>query len=207
MTTPGPVTREGAQRDAQRELSKAIYHRSSEPLPVRLVRDVGRWIDHILNRAASVSTGGSAGVIALLVLLGVVVIVVIWRVGAPRRSANVGAVLVTGRSISAADHRAMADRAADSHDWHTAVVELMRAIARELEERSVLEHRRGRTATELANEASGHLPQAASALSVAAARFNAVAYGGCDAAPADLEVMRTADRAVRDSVRSEVLAQ
>jgi len=85
----------------------------------------------------------------------------------PRRSASQGAVLPAGRPSSAADHRSLAEQAADRADWHTAVIERMRAIARELEERSVLDARAGRTATELAREAGRMLPNAVGALGAA----------------------------------------
>jgi hypothetical protein len=206
MTQPPPVTRDGAQRAAQHELSKAIYHRNSEPLPVRAVRAAGHFIDHALNHALNHAPGGSFGALALVVLAVVVVIVVIWRVGVPRRAATIGAVLPAGRAVSAAEHRALAEAAADRGDWHTAVVERMRAIARELEERSVLDPRAGRTATELAREAGVTLPIAATDLAKAAEVFNDIAYGGGEAGPAQFELMIAADDGVRRSVHSKVVA-
>lgn len=205
MTQPGPVTRLGAQRAAARELSKAIYHRGSEPLPVRAVHAVGRLIDHALTAALAAAPAGSAGALALIVVIAVVVIVIVWRVGAPQRALSIGAVLPVGRSVSAAEHRLLAERAADVADWHTAVIERMRAVARELEERSVLESRAGRTATELTRESARLLPLAAAELGAAGDTFNDIAYGGGEATLADLEVMITADSAVRQSARSQVL--
>ena len=82
----------------------------------------------------------------------------------------------------------------------------MRAIARELEERSVLDARAGRTATELAREAGRVLPNAVGALGAAADTFNAIAYGDGASDASDVEVMVVADDLVRQSVRSKVLA-
>jgi hypothetical protein len=208
MTPPNPVTRDGAKRAAQHELSKPIYHRNGEPLPVRAVRAVGHAIDHVLSKALDQAPAGSFGALALVVVIVVVVVLVIWRVGVPRRAAAAGGVVfATGRPVSAAEHRLLAERAANAADWHTAVVERMRAIARELEERSVLEARAGRTATELAREGGRLLPAAASELRTAADTFNGVAYGGGEAVRATLELMVTADDAVRNSSRSQVLAR
>jgi Domain of unknown function (DUF4129) len=207
MSTPDPITRLGAQRDAQHELSKAIYRHNSEPLPVRAVRALGHLIDHLLNKLGGVGLAGSGGAIALVVVLVVVAALVFWRVGAPRRALAFGAVLSSGQSVSAAEHRARSERAADAADWHTAVVERMRAIARELEERSVVEPRAGRTATELAREAGAVLPVAASGLRAAADVFNDVAYGGLEAGRAHLEVLLAADKTIRQSGRSTVLAR
>jgi hypothetical protein len=207
MTQPGPVTRDGAQHAARHELSKAIYHRNSEPLEVRAVRGFGHLVDRVLGAAAGHAPAGNLGALALIVVAVVVVTVVIWRVGVPRRAATIGAVLPPGRSISAADHRGLAERAADQGDWHTAVVERMRAIARELEERSVLEPRAGRTATELTREAGRVLPVAAATLGTAAETFNGVAYGGVAATAAHVDMMVAADDTVRRSGQSSVLAR
>jgi hypothetical protein len=206
MSPPGPVTRTGAQRDAQRELSKAIYHRNDEPLPVRAVRAFGRLVDHFLNKAFSHGIGGSHGLLALIVVVAAIVIVVIWRVGVPRRAAAAAGVLPIGRQVSADDHRSRSEQAVLAGDWHTAVIERMRAVARELEQRSVVQPRAGRTATELTGEAGLRLPLAAEQLRAAARTFNDIAYGGIEATRTDLDVVVAADEAVRHSAQSKVLA-
>jgi hypothetical protein len=206
MTTPAPITRNGAQNDAKHELAKAIYHRNGDPLPVRIVRWFGHLVDRVLTASLKHAPTGGFGALALVVLVVVVVVVLIWRVGIPRRAASYGAVLPIGQAATAADHRRLAEVAADREDWHTAVVERMRAIARELEERSILEPRAGRTATELAREAGRLLTGAGGALTTAADVFNAVAYGGADATDADLTRLISADDLVRESSRSRVLA-
>jgi hypothetical protein len=207
MTPPPPITRSGAQRAAQRELSKSIYHHNGEPWPVRAVRAFGRLIDHVLNRAVKSAPSGSGGALAIVVLVAVVVAFVIWRSGAPRRAAKPGAVMPIGRAMSAAEHRSMSEDAAGRADWRVAVVERMRAIAGELEERSVLDPRAGRTATEVAREAGQVVPAVTTELGVAAEIFNHVAYGNGQASPDDLDVMIATDSAVRQAARSKVLAQ
>jgi hypothetical protein len=206
MSSPSPLTRTGAQRDAQHELSKAIYHRGDDPLPVRAVRAFGRVVDHFLNKAFAGGISGSGGALALALLVAVVVIVVIWRVGVPRATAAAGGVLPSGRPVRAADHRALSEHAAAAGDWDTAVLERMRAVARELEERGILEPRAGRTATELAGEAGQRLPLAADELRSAAQTFNDVVYGGIEAGTTDLQVVIAADRAVQGAARTTVLA-
>jgi hypothetical protein len=206
MTQPSPVTRDGAQGAARRELSKSIYHRNSEPFPVRAVRWAGHLVDRALHSALTNAPAGGFGALALVVIVVVLVVVVIWRVGVPRRAAATGTVLLAGRATSATDHRALSDAAAANGEWHTAVIERMRAIARELEERSVLEPRAGRTATELAREAGAILPAADPHLRQAAELFNDIAYGGGRGSRAGLEVMIATDDAVRQTTRSKVLA-
>lgn len=200
MIEPQPITRDGAARAAARELSKAIYHRDSDSLPVRVLHAIGRFIDHLLNTAAGHTPGGGLGSVILLGIIAAAVGMVIWRVGLPARSNPAPAILPTGTAVeSASEHRLRSIHAADRRDWNVAVVERTRAVARELEERGVLDPRAGRTATELASDAAVRLPAAAVALSDAARTFNAVAYGGTTATANDLATVVAADQAVRSN--------
>ena len=197
MTDPPPITRDGAARSARHELSKGIYHQGGEPLPVRVIHAIGRFIDHLLNSAAKHTPGGGLGALILIAVIAAVVGVVIWRVGLPvRNNALPTALFADVPGASAADHRFRSLRAADERDWRTATIERMRAVARELEERGILDARAGRTATELALDASARLPAAAVSLSVAAQTFNAVAYGSAVATADDLARVIAADQAV-----------
>jgi hypothetical protein len=207
MTNPGPITRLGAQRAARHELSKAIYHRDSEPLPARLVHDVGHWIDQLLSKTLSRTPAGSAGAIAIVVLIAVVAALLIWRSGIPRRTAEVGVLFEASGPTSAAEHLARSEQAASAGDWKAAVLERTRALARELEERGVIEARPGRTATELARAAGQALPAERARLTAAADTFNRVAYGDRTATATDLESVIAADDAVRRTRRATVPAQ
>jgi hypothetical protein len=113
--------------------------------------------------------------------------------------------LAAQQTLSAADHRRQSLEAAQRADWTTAVIERMRALARELEERSILVARPGRTATELAAEAGAAVPTARVALYAAADTFNAVVYGGRGASAAQVEVVANADDAVRAAARGIVV--
>jgi hypothetical protein len=189
-------------------LSKAIYHRHSDPLAVRAVRGFGHLIDRALSAAVNHAPSGSFGALAVVVAGCAVaaVSIIAWRVGPPRRSASPGAVLAAGRPTSAAEHRTLAEHAAAGADWRAAVIEWMRAIARELEERGVLEPRLGRTATELAREAGRLLPEAVRDLAAAADTFNTIAYGDTAGSASDVEVMVAADQLVRRAARVRVVA-
>jgi hypothetical protein len=196
VTTPPPISRSGAQHDAHRELAKAIYHRQQDPLLVRAIKAVGHWLSDALNGVPASSGGGVW--LALLVIGFVVVALVVWRrVGTPRRSATaVGGVLASGRPMTAAEHRALADAADRRGDHETAVLEQMRAVVRALEERGVIEPRPGRTAAEVARDGGDGMPAATGALVVAARTFDDVVYGGSSAGPDEVETLRAADRAV-----------
>lgn len=205
MITRPPITRSGAQHDAQRELSKAIYHRNSDPLPVRAVKWAGHLLDHFFHTTLKHAPAGDFGALALIIVVLAVAAVIIWRVGIPRRTPAMGAVLQTDSTLTAAQHRQLASDAAGQQDWRTAVIERMRALARELEERSILDPRAGRTATELAREAAVRVATASAALQAAANTFNRVAYGGSSASVDDLATLVRADDAVQAAARSKVL--
>ena len=85
--------------------------------------------------------------------------------------------LLQGKRLSARDHRENAERQAAAGDFTAAIVESVRAIAVDLEERGVFPARVGRTADELAAEASRVLPDHAAGLRDAARLFDDVRYG------------------------------
>jgi hypothetical protein len=196
VTPAPPITRLGAQRAAHDELSKSIYHRHHDPLVVRALKAVGHWLSSAFGGVSTTSGGGLW--LALLVLAGLAAVLVIWRrVGPLRRSAAAsGVVLPTGRSLTAAEHRALADAAAARGDHETAVLESMRAVVRALEERGVIEPRPGRTAVEVAREGGEGMPTATPVLLAAARTFDDVVYGGASAGPHEVDTLRAADRAV-----------
>ena len=202
-----PVTRSGAQRAARQELSKAIYHRNNKPLVERALDWVGRQLDRLLHHASVGAPSGNLGALAIVVVIVVIVIVVVWRVGIPRRAAASGSVLADGAAVTAADHRLRSTQAADSEDWNTAVIERMRAIARQLEESGILDPRAGRTASELAAMTATLLPDVATGIQSSARAFNDVAYGGKPADQQTLAGLVSVDEAVRATSSRRVMAQ
>ena len=62
--------------------------------------------------------------------------------------------MLDGERLTARDHRQNAERQAAAGDYTAAIIESVRAIAVDLEERGILPARVGRTADELAAEAS-----------------------------------------------------
>jgi Domain of unknown function (DUF4129) len=208
MTHPPPITRLGAQHAAHRELSKAIYHHQSGPLATRGINWISKQIDKLLSRSFGHAPGGSLGALAIVIVIAILIALVVWRVGPLQRSAAVRSVLDTGARVeSASDHRRRAEQAAAVGDYTTAVIEGMRAVARELEERHLLEARAGRTASELSREAGVVVPSAANDLRHAADIFNSVAYGGVSADRAMYAVLLAADEEVRRTSRAVAVAR
>jgi hypothetical protein len=172
-----PITRDGAREAAERELSKAIYHRYDDPWPVRAFKAVEHWIGRVLDDVARHSPGGGAGAVALLVAVALLLLALRWRLGPMRRTARQSVTVLGATRESAADHRRASLAAAADGRWADAIVTRMRALARGLEESGELPERPGRTADELAAEVAVTRPDVARVIARAATVFDEVAYG------------------------------
>lgn len=172
---PIDIDRDAARDAARRELSKAIYPRES------LTDQILTWIERLLYRitaSAASLPGGWFTVAVLLVLLAVAVLVAV-RIArrAMRTSRSGGDLLFDEHDMSAADHRAAAQRHAAAAEWAPAIRHRLRAVARHLEENGTLPAAPGRTATELARDAGRVLPDLDGRFASAADVFNDVTYG------------------------------
>jgi hypothetical protein len=171
-----PIGRQAGQRLARAELSKSIYH-PHQSVTQRIVNAVRSLLGTLFNVGNSFP-GGWWAAVALAALLVFVAVVVLARVGPLARSHASSDHRVPGvQSLSAADYRRRAGRLAAAGDYAGAILETVRAMARELEERAVLAPRIGRTADEIAEEAAQVLPRDAGALREAARLFDDVCYG------------------------------
>jgi Domain of unknown function (DUF4129) len=195
---PGPpgsaaVSRRAGQQLARIELSKAIYH-PSVPWSVRLER----WIARFLNAAGQAVPGGWWALVALAALVVIGATIVLARIGPVARSRRRAQdPIMSGAPLSACDHRQNAERLAGAGDFTAAIIESVRAIAAELEERSILPPRPGRTAGELAAEAIGPLPTHASGFGDAARLFDDVRYGGRAGTADGYQRLRDLDAGIR----------
>jgi Domain of unknown function (DUF4129) len=149
------------------------------------------------------SPGHGIGLLVTVLVVAVIVAAISVRVGRIRASVKAPAQpILGGAQQSPADHRQRAERFARDQQWAKAVREWLRATARELEERGVLDPRPGRTASELCAEAALRLPALASDLRQATAAFDAVWYGGRTAGVDDETLLRRLDQRVAGSHRS-----
>ncbi|MEO3798810.1 DUF4129 domain-containing protein [Nonomuraea sp. B1E8] len=173
-----PIDREEAARQAARELLDPAYE--TESLPDRIYRWVMQFLGDLIDAATG---GGSAGgiiasVVIVLIILGVIVLIS-WQLRrSARKNAPATGALFGERAMSAAEHRQAGERLAGEGQWTPAVQERLRAIARDLEERALVDGMPGRTADELAAEAAVSLPGFADELAAAARSFDDVTYGG-----------------------------
>lgn len=196
-----PVRPDGptARRWAAEELLDPVYHQQ-ESLLSRFLH----WLGTLFNGLHGVALPPRTALLGAAAVLVVVVVVALWVTGPVRRSrrARPEPVLTAADRRSATQLRAAADAAAASSDYSTAVAERFRAVARDLEERAVLDERPGRTADEVARDGGDVLPGVAAELVRAGRLFDDVVYGGRTARREDDETLRAVDEAVRAARRS-----
>ncbi|MFC4011528.1 DUF4129 domain-containing protein [Nonomuraea purpurea] len=194
-----PIDREEAARQAARELLKPAY--AHESLPDRLYRYFTQFLGDLVDAATGGGTTG--GIIAAVVIVMIIlslIILISWqlRKTARRRALPVGGIYGE-RAMSAAEHRQIAERLAAEGQWSQAIRERLRAIARDLEERALVNTMPGRTADELAAEAALSLPAFADDLAAAARSFDDVTYGGAPGTSDAYEAMSTLDDNLRQA--------
>jgi Domain of unknown function (DUF4129) len=169
------VDRDTAHQAAQRELAKPIYPKGS------ITQRIQEWIHELLYRLIEHGSSVPGGWFTVSVLLMLVVAALVVAVRIARRTIRTrrGAdfELFDAGQLSAAQHRATAERFAAEGNWSAAIRHRLRAVARGLEESGTLSPAPGRTANELATDAGERLPQLASELSQSATAFNDVTYG------------------------------
>jgi hypothetical protein len=187
----GPdIGRRAAQQLARRELARSVYQPS---LAHRVLSWLSQRIGDLLSSVNGSVPGGWWALIALIVAVVLVVTVVIGYLRPARPGRGTGGAMLAGGGLTAADHRELAERLAAAGDYAGAIIECVRAIAVELEERGVLPLRPGRTAAELAAEAGRALPAHARQLAAAARLFDDVRYGGRDGSVAGYQDVHDLD--------------
>jgi hypothetical protein len=169
------IDRDAAHEAAQHELAKPIYPKAS------LIDRILDWLNELIYRLmeASASVPGGWLTLSVLGILLAIAIVVVIRIArrTMRTNRGGGCALFGEHELSAAEHRATAEQYAAQGNWAAAIRHRLRAVARQLEESSVLDPVPGRTATELARHAGRAIPALRSELSRAAEDFNDVTYG------------------------------
>lgn len=192
------IDRDAAREAAERELAKPIYPR---PSPKQQFID---FLEALIRRLILKGAELPGGWFTISVLLIVLAAAVVAAIAVGRRMLRDGdrdRPLFGSAQLSAAEHRATAQRCAASRDWVEAIRHRLRAVARELEETGVLHPAPGRTAGELARDAGAVLPELADALLRAAETFNEVSYGELPATPEGYRVVAELDEQVRSTTQ------
>ena len=187
-----PIGRRAAQRLARTELSKAIYH-PREAFTQRILGVLSRWLGWLFA-SGNAAPGGWWALVALAAIVVIVIAIILTRIGPVARRHRRGDDLVPrSEVVTAREYRSRAGRLASAGDYSAAILECVRAIARQLEERGVLAPRVGRTADEIADEAAQALPGDADALRAAVRLFDEVCYGQHQGTPDGYERLRALD--------------
>ncbi|MBX3093728.1 MAG: DUF4129 domain-containing protein [Cryobacterium sp.] len=165
-----------ARRLVLDELSKPHYAAAQPTLFDRISQAVWEWLQSLTIAGTGVEL---SLLTVLLIVLAVVVIGAFLIFGMPRlrrRSTVTGPLFGVDEKRSAAQLRTSARRAANESDWTTAIEEQFRAIARALQERTILTPTPGTTAQGFASRATAAFPAQAQALREAATAFDDVRY-------------------------------
>jgi hypothetical protein len=194
-----PITRQGAQDAARRELAKPIYKREEPSLLQRAISKVWEWLQDIWHKLTDVTPGGGLGILAIVVVVALVVIALIWRFGPPRRATPPRAELLLAGDLerSAEDLRREAAGHAGKAEWALAQRAALRALVRGLEEHDVLRPRPGWTADEVSAVAAPLIGPAAPRLREATQAFDEVWFGGREATPQIYTQVRDLDAELR----------
>ncbi|GFG74122.1 DUF4129 domain-containing protein [Mycobacterium botniense] len=189
------IDRNAAHEAAKHELAKAIYPKDS---PRQLVRD---WVEDLLYRLALKGSSVPGGWLAITAVLTALAIAVVAGIRVARRTMhthrNTDLQLFDTNLLSAAQHRTSAESHAAAGNWTAAIRHRVRAVARELEERNILNPAPGRTASELARDAGTSLPDLSPELVTAAMVFNDVTYGGRRGTPEEYQMIVNLDDHLR----------
>lgn len=185
-----------ARRWAAEELAKQAYQDAKPGLARQILDLLGRALSELLGNMGSADGNIGLGVVIGLVVVAILVIILIVRPRLNRRRAVDKAVFAPDMTLSAEQHRKLAKAAAQAGDWHAAINEQFRALARAGEERDVTARTLGRTAVEIARELELAFPSASSDIRHAAELFNAVRYGKVPPTQSMYEELVATDSAV-----------
>jgi len=162
------------------ELSKPEYQAAKPTWFDQLAQAILDWLGSLSLPSGDGSVPWWLGLILVVVLAIAVIAFLVY--GLPRldrrRRAATGALFGEDEERSADELRRDAERAAAAGDWTTAIVELYRALARSLAERTVVTTSPGTTALGFARRAGVVFPDAAERLLASAAAFDDVRYLG-----------------------------
>jgi hypothetical protein len=194
LATAPPLdpSRDEARRWAWQELNDPVYAEHEPGWTARAIL----WLWHRLQDIALPAGPGGTGGVVILVALALLVVLVVWLRAGPLRRPGLRVTadaVLQGAVRTAAEHRVLADRAADEGRWEDAVRERFRAVVRGMEERGLIDELPGRTSQEVALDAASALPGLVGALHDAARLFDDISYGSRQARPDHETTLRQLD--------------
>lgn len=175
--TPPDVDPEEARRRVLEELSKAEYNDSPGFIPW-LLGLIESWLQDVVEGVDGSSPAQAALFILLIVLAAGTAVLVLRRTGLIRRSPalSVQTALDSQEALTAAELRDAARDAIAAARLDDATVLAMRALVRDLDERTLLDVTAGMTAHEAVEAAAGPFPELRAQLQRGAQAFDTAAY-------------------------------
>lgn len=159
------------------ELSKAPYQAAQPTLFDRVAKAISDWLSSL--QLGSADGPPTVGLVVVIALVAGALVVAFLLFGLPRlnrRSRVAGSLFGEDDARTAARIRQDAERAAAAGDYSTAVMEMFRAIARGLAERTIITTSPGTTARDFAARTGSTFPGLADRLADSAAVFDGVRY-------------------------------
>ena len=159
------------------ELSKAPYQAAQPTLFDRVAKAVSDWLQSL--QLGSADSPPVVGLTTVILIIAAALVVAFLIFGLPRlnrRSRVTGSLFGEDDARTAARIREDAERAARAGDYSTAVLEMFRAIARGLAERTIVSTTPGTTARDFAARAGATFPELSDRLAESAVSFDAVRY-------------------------------
>lgn len=191
------------------ELAKPAYQAAQPTLFDRVAKAISDWLASLqLGSADAPPALGFAVVTALVVAALVVAFLIFGLPRLNRRSTVAGSLFGDDDARTAARIRVDAERAAAEGDYSTAVVEMFRAIARSLAERTLVTTTPGTTAHDFAARAGLVFPALADDLATSARVFDGVRYLDRTGSREQYDAIDRLERALRASTpaREKALA-
>lgn len=192
------------------ELSKEPYQSAKPGILDSIWDAIVKFFNSLLEglQNATGIDGGVLGIVLVIVVIGLIVgLVLLLRPRLLHREQPDAEVFESALTLSAAQHRTLATKAADVRDFALAITETFRAIVRASEERGVIDPQAGRTADEVAGKLSAAFGSARQALLSSAILFNRVRYsvqssGRSSASESEFRAIRELDESLA-SLRPE----
>lgn len=197
-----------ARRRILEELAQGKYARGGGFVQW-LLGALGDWFASLVAGAAERPIVGTVVVIALVLLVLGLAVLVLRRTGRLRRTATWSgdARLDADPELSAAELRVRARRALEAGDADDAVVLALRALVRDLQDRTLLDVTAGMTAHEAATAAAAVFPDLRGRLLQTADAFDTAAYSRRTAAQRQAEAaVLLAELVAQSSARLDTAA-
>lgn len=195
-TDPLLLERDDAQRLLLSELADPGYRQAQPSVLSRLYDWLLEQLQKLLDSMGSAAGDGRIWVlIVVLAALIAVGFIARRRLGARGRPTQSDALLGPG-TLSADEHRGLADELMASGDAAGAIRERLRAIVRTCEESGIVEPQPSWTADEISRAVASAFPPGRDAVSAATRIFDDVWYGGITATAERYARMSELDEAV-----------